>query len=165
VVGFGSWGNNGSYEAGVPDIHGNPIALDAVIADAATVDVDAWWVLGDLVAIGPAPCRTLETLVALPNVEFLSGNTDDTSSLATDRFPIVLTLSNDPNSLTFSLPSQDRLRGREARSPPVVGSPGWSVCPLSSGSDLPTEHGCWEFTRRQLQTMTLALHRTVATWS
>jgi Icc-related predicted phosphoesterase len=33
----------------VSDIHGNRVALEAVIADAASVGVDRWWVLGDLV--------------------------------------------------------------------------------------------------------------------
>jgi predicted phosphodiesterase len=58
------------------DIHGNRIALDAVIADAEKNGVDAWWVLGDLVAIGAEPEATLERLGNLPNVSFVRGNTD-----------------------------------------------------------------------------------------
>lgn len=42
------------------DIHGNSVALDAVIADARSAGVDRWWVLGDLVAMGPDPVGTLD---------------------------------------------------------------------------------------------------------
>lgn len=59
------------------DIHGNPIALNAVLADIASQGgVDAYWILGDLVALGPKPVRTLEILSALPNARFIRGNTD-----------------------------------------------------------------------------------------
>lgn len=58
------------------DIHGNSVALDAVIADARSVGVDRWWVLGDLVAMGPDPVGTLDRLRALdPEVRIL-GNTE-----------------------------------------------------------------------------------------
>ncbi len=59
------------------DIHGNPIALDAVLEDIrAQGGVDGYWVLGDLAAIGFDPVTALERLVALPNVRFARGNTD-----------------------------------------------------------------------------------------
>ncbi|MGH2352839.1 MAG: metallophosphoesterase family protein [Chloroflexota bacterium] len=59
------------------DIHGNPIALDAALADIqAQGEVDAYWVLGDLVALGYDPAGVLERLTALPNVRFVRGNTD-----------------------------------------------------------------------------------------
>ena len=59
------------------DIHGNYFALDAVLADiSAAGGVDEYWVLGDLVAIGPQPVDVLERLRALPNVRFTRGNTD-----------------------------------------------------------------------------------------
>ena len=58
------------------DIHGNSIALDAVLADiTARGGADAYWVLGDLVAIGADPVDTLERLAALPNPTFVQGNT------------------------------------------------------------------------------------------
>ena len=56
------------------DIHGNRIALDAVLADATSID--RWLVLGDLVALGVEPAATLERLTALPDVTFIRGNTD-----------------------------------------------------------------------------------------
>lgn len=59
------------------DIHGNAIALDAVLADiAAQGGVDETWVLGDLVAVGPQPVAVLERLQALPNTRLTCGNTD-----------------------------------------------------------------------------------------
>jgi len=64
------------------DIHGNAIALEAVLADIAAhcvadaCDVDEYWVLGDLVAVGPQPIAVLERVTALPNVRFVRGNTD-----------------------------------------------------------------------------------------
>src|SRR4051812_29396118 len=60
----------------VADIHGNAAALDAVLADAAPLDVERWWALGDLVLFGPRPVEVLERLAALPDVAYVSGNTD-----------------------------------------------------------------------------------------
>ena len=59
------------------DIHGNIIALDAVLEDIANSgSFDEHWVLGDLVALGPSPVEVLERLSALPNTKFIRGNTD-----------------------------------------------------------------------------------------
>lgn len=59
------------------DIHGNAVALDAVLADIAALGgVDEYWILGDLVAVGPQPIDVLNRLRALPNVRFTRGNTD-----------------------------------------------------------------------------------------
>ncbi|MCX6048651.1 MAG: metallophosphoesterase family protein [Chloroflexi bacterium] len=59
------------------DIHGNLIALEAVLADIEAQDgVDAFWVLGDLVAIGLQPVAVLERIHQLPNVRAVRGNTD-----------------------------------------------------------------------------------------
>ena len=58
------------------DVHGNRVALDAVVADGMQQGVDAWWVLGDLVALGAEPIATLELLTNLPGVQFVRGNTD-----------------------------------------------------------------------------------------
>ncbi|MGZ4683617.1 MAG: metallophosphoesterase family protein [Acidimicrobiales bacterium] len=60
----------------VSDVHGNRLALEAVLADGAAQGVDAWWVLGDIVAIGPEPIATLELVADLPDVRVTSGNTD-----------------------------------------------------------------------------------------
>ncbi len=59
------------------DIHGNPLALDAVLADIQQQGgVDAYWLLGDFAAIGPDPAGALERLTRLPNAQFVRGNTD-----------------------------------------------------------------------------------------
>jgi predicted phosphodiesterase len=59
------------------DIHGNHEALEAVLASIASEgNIDAYWILGDLVALGPDPIRVLERLNSLPNVRFVRGNTD-----------------------------------------------------------------------------------------
>ncbi|MFN8495770.1 MAG: metallophosphoesterase family protein [Caldilineaceae bacterium] len=59
------------------DIHGNRIALDAVLHDIETQGgVDAYWVLGDLAAIGPQPVQVLERISQLPNVRVTRGNAD-----------------------------------------------------------------------------------------
>ena len=68
----------------ISDIHGNRHALEAVIADAP--EIDKWWVLGDLVAIGPDPVRTLELIADLRQVEAISGNTER-YVLTSDRPP------------------------------------------------------------------------------
>ncbi len=61
----------------VSDVHGNPIALDAVLADIdAQGGVEAYWVLGDLAALGYDPIGVLERIKSLPNVHVARGNTD-----------------------------------------------------------------------------------------
>lgn len=59
------------------DIHGNPLALDAVLADIQSQGVVvAYWVLGDFAALGYDPVTPLETLTALRHARFTRGNTD-----------------------------------------------------------------------------------------
>jgi putative phosphoesterase len=59
------------------DIHGNPLALDAVLKDIESQGgVDAYWVLGDVAAIGYDPIGVIERVAALADVRFVRGNTD-----------------------------------------------------------------------------------------
>lgn len=59
------------------DIHGNRVALDAVLADIdAQGGADEYWVLGDLVAFGPQPNECMDRISKLPNVRMTRGNTD-----------------------------------------------------------------------------------------
>ena len=59
------------------DVHGNPSALDAVLADVEQEGgADVFWVLGDHAALGPEPVEALGTLAALPHATFTRGNTD-----------------------------------------------------------------------------------------
>ena len=60
----------------VADIHGNDVALRALLKDADGLDVDRWWALGDLVLFGPRPVEVLELLQGLPGISMLRGNTD-----------------------------------------------------------------------------------------
>ena len=60
------------------DIHGNSLALDAVLDDCQRRgDVDRFLVLGDLAAIGPDPVGVLERLQAVTNATIVRGNTED----------------------------------------------------------------------------------------
>jgi len=59
------------------DIHGNPIALDAVLDKIeAAGGVDAYWFLGDYAAIGFDPAGVMDRIVSLGNAVFVRGNTD-----------------------------------------------------------------------------------------
>src|SRR5574339_501576 len=58
------------------DIHGNSLALDATLTDIDRIGVDEYWILGDLVALGPDPVGVLQRLSALSNCKFIRGNTD-----------------------------------------------------------------------------------------
>jgi predicted phosphodiesterase len=71
----------------ISDIHGNLVALDAVLADGAAQGVGEWWVLGDLAAVGPEPAPTLERLANLPNARFVRGNTDRYTVTGARPFP------------------------------------------------------------------------------
>src|SRR5687767_6042410 len=58
------------------DVHGNPIALTAVLRDARAAGVDRFWILGDLAAIGPEPVAAVESVASLDNALLTRGNTD-----------------------------------------------------------------------------------------
>ena len=59
------------------DVHGNSVALEAILDDIeAQGGVDAYWGLGDLVALGPDPIGVLERLAGLPKAHFTRGNTE-----------------------------------------------------------------------------------------
>jgi predicted phosphodiesterase len=76
-VGGGRICEAGAVKIGLmSDIHGNRHALESVVADGVAQGVDRWWVLGDLVAIGPDPVRTLELVANLPGIEVTRVNTE-----------------------------------------------------------------------------------------
>ena len=83
----------------ISDIHGNSVALDAVVADGRDAGVEQWWALGDLVAIGPDPVGTIERLRSLPGFAALAGNTER-YVLTTDRpGPTAEDVARDPSLL------------------------------------------------------------------
>jgi predicted phosphodiesterase len=68
---------SGMRAAMFSDVHGNTIALDAVLADiAAAGGVDAHWVVGDLAAVGFDPAGAVRRLQSLPDLKVVRGNTD-----------------------------------------------------------------------------------------
>ncbi len=60
----------------VADIHGNPFALSEVLRDGEARGVERWLVLGDVVAMGPAPAAVLDLLAAKDVVVSIMGNTE-----------------------------------------------------------------------------------------
>jgi predicted phosphodiesterase len=58
----------------ISDIHANLTALEAVLADAGTVD--EVWCLGDIVGYGPNPNECVERIRALPKLICMMGNHD-----------------------------------------------------------------------------------------
>jgi predicted phosphodiesterase len=59
------------------DIHGNRLALEAVLHDLKQCGgADKTWVLGDLCAFGPRPVECLHLIRDLPQTEVIRGNTD-----------------------------------------------------------------------------------------
>ncbi len=70
------------------DIHGNDVALEAVLNHIEhSGGVDEYWILGDLVALGPAPELVLERLADLPTARIIRGNTDRYVFSGEDRPP------------------------------------------------------------------------------
>ena len=61
----------------ISDIHGNGVALDAVLADIARDDVDNVICLGDLAAGGPQPDAVISRLREL-DCQVVRGNALDT---------------------------------------------------------------------------------------
>lgn len=60
----------------ISDVHGNDIALKAVIDDMEKQSLDGVIFLGDLVAGGPNPKESLELLKKLKTLSWVKGNTD-----------------------------------------------------------------------------------------
>jgi predicted phosphodiesterase len=58
------------------DLHGNSIAVRRVLEDGQRRGVERWWILGDIVALGPDPVGVLELLFELPDVSMIGGNTE-----------------------------------------------------------------------------------------
>jgi len=59
----------------IADIHGNSIAFDAVLADAAEQHPDSYLFLGDLVD-GHDPSGVVERICSLPHTQCIFGNTE-----------------------------------------------------------------------------------------
>jgi predicted phosphodiesterase len=80
------------------DIHGNTIALDAVLADIERQGgVDGYWILGDFAALGYAPVGVLERISQLPGLVCTRGNTDRYLVTGERPFPSISDAQSDPN--------------------------------------------------------------------
>ena len=66
---------DGPSSALIADVHGNLVALEAVLADIRRLEVDALICLGDVAATGPSPCQAIER-VAETGCPVVMGNTD-----------------------------------------------------------------------------------------
>lgn len=65
------------------DVHGNPLALDAVLADIERAGgVDAHWFVGDAAMIGFDPVAAVRKLMALPGLVGVRGNGDRRLAMA-----------------------------------------------------------------------------------
>ncbi len=116
------------------DVHGNRVALEAVVEDGRSQGVDAWWVLGDLAAIGSEPVSTLECLANLPGVRFVRGNTDRYVVTGERPAPHAEDVQRDP-SLRWLF---DAVESSFAWTREVISSSGW----LDWLTALPThQHG------------------------
>lgn len=78
------------------DIHGNLIALDAVLADAHALGVEQFWIIGDFCAIGPEPAAVLDRVTTLDGALFTRGNTDRYVTTGEQPPPDLATVQNDP---------------------------------------------------------------------
>jgi putative phosphoesterase len=86
--------------AALSDIHGNSIALEAVLADIAERGgADTYWVLGDFSAIGYDPVTPIERVAALPKARFVRGNTDRFLYTGTRPPPTREDVLDDPQKL------------------------------------------------------------------
>lgn len=114
------------------DIHGNAVALDAVLADVeARGGADGYWVLGDLVALGPDPVGVLERLERLPDGRFVRGNTDRYVAFGDRPGPTAGEAARDATLL----PSLVEVAGTFAWTQGMVTAAGW----LDWLRDLPLE--------------------------
>ena len=60
----------------IADVHGNVVALDAVLSECARLGVDSYIFAGDAVGYGPNPRECVQRLAELPNAHVVRGNHD-----------------------------------------------------------------------------------------
>jgi putative phosphoesterase len=94
------------------DIHGNMVALEAVLEDLEEQgNADCIVVPGDMFAFGTAPIEVLNTLQQLPNAHFLMGNTD--RYLLEGTYPAAANGNGWQDKLLLSFPWTAGRLGRE----------------------------------------------------
>jgi putative phosphoesterase len=120
------------------DIHGNSIALEAVLQDIRDQgSVDEYWFLGDYVAIGHDPLGVLERFTTLPTARFIRGNTDRYVTSGDLPGPSQEQLLEDPSLLSMVV----SLARNFAWTAGAVSAIGWlpwlSELPLDMRTELP----------------------------
>jgi predicted phosphodiesterase len=120
------------------DVHGNVVALDALLEDLERRGgADQVWVLGDIVALGPAPVETLERLARLPNLVCVRGNTERYLCTGDRPPPSLAEAAADPALLSVLV----EVAGSFAWTQGAVSEGGWlewlSVLPLEHRAVLP----------------------------
>ena len=84
------------------DIHGNPLALDAMLTDVTSVGVDGYLVLGDIAPGGYDPAGAVERLRALPNAHVVRGN-GEAMLAARDHVRLVKAAAGHPDAAAKAL--------------------------------------------------------------
>ena len=116
----------------ISDIHGNPLALDAVLADVeAQGGVDMYWLLGDFSAMGYDPVGVLERVTRLPNASFSRGNHDRYTVSGERPGPTLEQVQANPNLLPIMLAMATNLAWTQGQ----IRASGW----LSWFEQLPLE--------------------------
>ena len=83
------------------DIHGNTVALNAVLADIESQGgVDGYWILGDHANQGYDPVGAVARINGLPDPRCVTGNTDRYVVTGERRGPSVERLLQDPSLMT-----------------------------------------------------------------
>lgn len=86
------------------DIHGNTIALDAVLADIAQAGgVDGYLFGGDYCAVGYDPAGVLERIHSLPNATFIRGNWDRYTAALGGVWPQAEDVEADPKLIRIAI--------------------------------------------------------------
>ena len=94
------------------DIHGNPIALDAVLEDLKTQGpIDEHWILGDHFNQGYDPVGAIERIAKLPALRCVSGNTDRYAIHGGRRGPSLERIIKDPENMVNMLTSVEQGNG------------------------------------------------------
>src|SRR3954471_15956161 len=70
------------------DVHGNLLALEAVLADARSVAVDRWVLGGDYASFGAWPVEAVERLERLEDAVWIRGHWDRWQAGETDDMPV-----------------------------------------------------------------------------
>ncbi|HYI24837.1 MAG TPA: metallophosphoesterase family protein, partial [Thermomicrobiales bacterium] len=108
------------------DVHGNIIALDAVLADVGAIGgADAYWFVGDAAALGHDPASTVKILASIPGLVAVRGNTD--------RYIVADNLDQAPNFAAMLANDDEAVRRRAEM---MIESMAWARDALAASGGL-----------------------------